>query len=83
MLQTIEAEISPDGQVTLLEPVHLAHRARAVVTILMPIEESAPARGTGAALMEILGSKEFATAQPGDPETMERVIAANRDAWGD
>ena len=26
MLQAIEAEISPDGTVTLLEPVHLARR---------------------------------------------------------
>jgi len=33
MLQAIKAQVSPDGQVTLLEPVHLAHRARTVVTI--------------------------------------------------
>jgi hypothetical protein len=42
MLQAIEAEISPDGKVTLLEPVHLAQRSRAVVTILAPIDETAP-----------------------------------------
>jgi hypothetical protein len=83
MLQAIEAEISPDGQVTLLEPVHLAQRSRAVVTILAPIDETAPKRGSAAALLSVLDSAEFASAEPGDPERMEREIAANRDAWGD
>jgi hypothetical protein len=83
MLQAIEAEISPDGQVTLLEPVHLAHRARAVVTILAPIDETAPKRGSAAALLSILDCPELAGAVPGDPDRMEREIAANRDAWGD
>jgi hypothetical protein len=83
MLQAIEAEISPDGKVTLLEPVHLAHRARAVVTILAPIDETAPERGSGNALLSILDSAEFVTARPGDPDRMEREIAANRNAWGD
>ena len=83
MLQAIEAEISPDGQVTLLEPVHLAQRSRAVVTILAPIDETAPKRGSTAALLSVLDSPEFASAKPGDPDRMEREIAANRDAWGD
>jgi len=82
MLQAIEAEISPDGKVTLLEPVHLAQRSRAVVTILAPIDETAPKRGSAAALLSVLDSPEFASAKPGDPDRMEREIAANRDAWG-
>jgi hypothetical protein len=82
MLQAIEAEISPDGQVTLLEPVHLAQRSRAVVTILAPIDETAPKRGSAAALLSVLDSPEFVSAQPGDPDRMEREIAANR-AWGE
>lgn len=82
MLQAIEAEISPDGQVTLLEPLHLAQRTRAVVTILTPIDEACPKRGSAAALLSVLDRPESAGAQPGDPERMEREIAANR-AWGD
>ena len=82
MLQAIEAEISPDGQVTLLEPVHLAQRSRAVVTILAPIDETGPKRGSAAALLSVLDSPEFANAKPGDPERMEREISVNR-AWGD
>ena len=82
MLQAIEAEISPDGKVTLLEPAHLAQRSRAVLTILAPIGEADPKRGSAAALLSILDSPEFASAKPGDPDRMEREIAANR-AWGD
>jgi hypothetical protein len=82
MLQAIEAEISPDGQVTLLEPVHLAQRSRAVVTILAPIDETVPKRGSAAALLSVLDGPELATAKPGNPDLMEREIAANR-AWGD
>lgn len=83
MLQAIEAEISPDGTVTLLESVHLVRRARAVVTILTPIDEPVPAQSSGKALLDILDSADFATPQPGDPVRMEHEIAANRDAWGD
>ena len=83
MLQAIEAEISPDGKVTLLEPVHLAQRSRAVVTILAPIDEAAPKRGSAAALLGVLDSPELTSATPGDPDRMEREIAANREAWGD
>jgi hypothetical protein len=54
-----------------------------VVTILAPIVETAPKRGSAAALLSVLDSPEFASAKPGDPERMEREIAANRDAWGD
>jgi hypothetical protein len=87
MLQSIEAEVSPDGRVTLLEPVRLAARARAVVTILP--ETSAPtgtlgaAAGRGMDLLAVLDSPGFTGAKPGDPAQMERTIDANRAAWGD
>lgn len=82
MLQAIEAEIRPDGQVTLMEPVHLTHRARALVSILSPIDETLPVRGSDRALVDTLDSAAFVAAGPGDPERMERQIAANRDPWG-
>jgi len=83
MLQAIDAGISPDGQVTKLAPVHLVQRSRAVVTILAPGGETAPKRGSNAALLCVLDSPEFASAEPGDPGRMEREIAADRDATGD
>ncbi len=78
MLQAVEAEISPDGRVTLLEPVRLPRTARAVVTILPPIDEDASLRGSAVALLRVLDDPELAAAPPGDPERMEREIAANR-----
>lgn len=83
MLQAIEAEISPDGRVTLLEPVHLSQSARAVVTILAPIGPDAAPLGSAAALLGVLDSADLDVVAPGDPQCMEREIAANRDAWGD
>ena len=47
----------------------------------MLMDEQAPRLGTSQALLSILDREDFATAQPGDPERMEREIAANRDAW--
>jgi hypothetical protein len=83
MLQAIEAEISPDGRVTLLEPLRLPQTMRAVVTILAPVDEGLARHGAGATLLRILDSPDFAAAPPGDPVSMDREIAANRDAWGD
>ncbi len=34
MLKTVEATIETDGKIHLLEPIHLAHSCRAIVTIL-------------------------------------------------
>jgi len=83
MMQSVEAEITPDGRVTLLEPVHLPQTARAIVTILAPSGAPGAVKGSGAALLKILDSPAFAVAPVGDPARMEREIAANRDAWGD
>ena len=82
MSQAIEPN-TPDGHVTLLEPVRLPRTVRAVVTILSPIETPAPVRGSDAALLDLLDSHPFTNSPVGDPEQMERDIAANRDAWCD
>jgi hypothetical protein len=80
MLHSIEAEIGTDGQVILLEPIRLAHPVRAVATILSPCEPVQPApAATGTALLALLDGPAFATAPPGDPAEMERIIAANRN----
>lgn len=34
LLKTVEAIIEPDGSVRLVEPVHVAHPQRALVTVL-------------------------------------------------
>ena len=81
MLQAIEAEISRDGQVTLLEPIILSGTARAIVTILAPIGHLGPAKGNGRALLQSLDSLALAGAPNDDPARMEDEIATNRNAW--
>ena len=78
MPQAIEAE-----QPGCAEPVRLTSTVRAVVTILSPIETPVSVRGSGVALLDLLDSPTFVNAPVGNPEQMERDIAANRDAWGD
>ena len=34
MLKTVEATIEPNGQIHLIEPLHLGHSCRAIVTIM-------------------------------------------------
>ena len=48
MLQTIEATIGEDGDIRLAEPVKLAGRRRALVTIL---DEASDPRGAGEAAL--------------------------------
>lgn len=38
MLMAIEATIEKDGEVSLMEPVHLTHACRAIVTIMTDTE---------------------------------------------
>lgn len=40
MYRTIEAEIHPDGSITLCEPIKTQTRCRAMVTILQPVDEA-------------------------------------------
>jgi hypothetical protein len=34
MIRTVEAVVDPDGSVRLLEPIHISHERRALLTIL-------------------------------------------------
>ncbi len=51
MLRTIEAEIKPDGTVTLLEPVEVRETARALVTVF----ENGSKRQNREAILELAG----------------------------
>ena len=48
MLTTVEAVLQPDGELRLLEPVHLTEPRRVLVTFTQPLDEAAD----GAALSE-------------------------------
>ena len=52
MLKTVEAEIGPDGTVTLLEPVEVKTRSRALVTVL----GNGASRDNSEAILALAGS---------------------------
>lgn len=41
MLTTVEAVLQPDGELRLLEPVHLTEPRRVLVTFTQPLDEAA------------------------------------------
>lgn len=86
MLQTIEAEIMPNGNVLFLEPLNLAHKVKAYVTILsdnvVGITESY-ASNSGRELLNLLSSDDFANSPKSNSRQLDQTILANRNAWND
>lgn len=78
MLTTVEAEIAPDGTVTLLEPVEVKARSRALVTVL---ENGNGEKGNVAAVLEFMRSPEFRGRPSFSPEEIEAQIEENRNSW--
>lgn len=86
MLQTIEAEIMPNGHVMFLEPLNLAHKVKAYVTILSDkvsntTENHAP--NSGKSLLNLLDSETFSSDPKGNSQQIDQTILANRNAWND
>ena len=79
MLRTVEAEIKPDGTVTLLEPVEVRTTARALVTVL---ENGDSGRvGNSRAMLELLRSPEFKNRRSYPAEEIEAQIEEARNSW--
>ena len=86
MLQTIEAEIMPNGHVMFLEPLNLAHKVKAYVTILSDKVSSTTENHTansGKSLLDLLNSETFYSAPKGNSQHLDQTILANRNAWID
>ncbi len=79
MMQTVEAEINVDGTVTLLEPVRVRIKTRALVTVL----ENGVATGEGNArqMLEFLQNNRLPTEARRSVEEMEAQILENRNSW--
>jgi hypothetical protein len=79
MLKTIEAEISKDGIVTLLEPVEIKKTSRALVTVM----ENGHDRKTGnvRAMLDLLNSPEFRHRRSYSSREIEEHIEEARNSW--
>lgn len=79
MLRTVEAEIKPDGTVTLLEPVEVRTTARALVTVL---ENGDSGRvGNSRAMLEFLQNNRLPLEARFSEEEIEAQILENRNSW--
>ena len=79
MLRTVEAEIKPDGTVTLLEPVEVRETARALVTVME--NGNGAKRGNVAAMLEFLRNNRLPAESRRSAEEIEAQILENRNSW--
>lgn len=79
MMQTVEAEINVDGTVTLLEPLRVKVKTRALVTVL----ENGGAAGEGNAgqMLEFLQNNRLPAESRPSAEEIEAQIEENRNSW--
>ena len=80
MLQTVEAEITTDGTVTLLEAVDVKTTTRALVTVLENGGE-VKEKGNVREILEFLQNNRLPAASRRTPEEMEAQIEENRNSW--
>lgn len=73
MYQTIEAEIGPDGVVTLHEAIHPPGRFLAMVTILTPLEDAPQQKAAQRAWIDRIWSHRTRIAEPVTPLSREDV----------
>lgn len=79
MLRTIEAEITTDGTVILLEPIEVTVTTRALVTLM---ENGAASRkGNVAGLRQLVSTPAFKNRRSYPAEEIERQIEEERNAW--
>ena len=76
MQKTVEAEINVDGTVTLLEPLEVKRKTKALVTVLENGEE----RGNVSSILELIRSDEFKNRRSYSAAEIERQIEDARDS---
>ncbi|CAN5397268.1 hypothetical protein BH10ACI1_BH10ACI1_22310 [soil metagenome] len=79
MMQTVEAEINVDGTVTLLEPLRVKVKTRALVTILENGGDSGAENIS--TILELIESDEFKNRRGYPAEQIEAEIDDIRNSW--
>ncbi|MBS1789433.1 MAG: hypothetical protein JST85_17035 [Acidobacteria bacterium] len=82
MLQTVRAEVSVDGSVRLLEPLHVTETSPAIVTLLNPENGNAkPKKGNALAMLQFLEENQLPESFLPTAEEMEAQILEARESW--
>ena len=79
MLRTIEAEITTDGTVTLLEPIQVETTTRALVTVLA--NGSGAKNGNVAAVQRLMKTPGFKNRRSYSADEIDKQIEEERNAW--
>ncbi len=79
MMQTVEAEINVDGTVTLLEPVPVNVKTKALVTVLENGGDSG--KENVSSVLELMQSDEFKNRRSYPAEQIEANIEEARNSW--
>ena len=79
MLKTVEAEIRPNGMVTLLEPLQVNRKTRVLVTLLENGDGSNV--GNVSSVLELMQSPEFKNRRSYPAEQIEAQIEDARNSW--
>lgn len=74
MLQTVEAEIDVNGNVTLLEPLRVTKKSRALLTVLENTNGNAEEKENAKQVLEFLRSAEFVNRESYSAEEIEAQI---------
>ncbi|MGH9843703.1 MAG: hypothetical protein ACREEM_33625 [Blastocatellia bacterium] len=81
MLQTVQAEVDVNGNVRVLEPLHVTKPTRALLTLLEDASALAESQGNVAELLKLLRSHDFANRRSYTAEEIEAQIEENRNSW--
>ena len=81
MLQTARAEVSIDGTVHLLEPLHITQTSPAIVTLLNTENSDAQPKGNAMAMLEFLRANRLPAAAQPTAEEIEAHVQEARDSW--
>ena len=79
MLQTVEAEIKPDGSITLLEPIQVKKTARALVTVLE--NGNGANEGNVRQMLEFLRNNRLPAESRRSAGEIDAGIEDNRNSW--
>lgn len=81
MLQTVEAEIDANGNITFSEPLKVRNKARIIITVLEESSSDSEEKGDGQQILQFLQSPEFVNRKSYPAEEIEAQIEEARNSW--
>lgn len=81
MLQTVEAEIDANGNITFSEPLKVRNKARIIITVLEESNSDSEEKGNGQQILQFLQSPEFVNRKSYSAEEIEAQIEEARNSW--